>query len=200
MAPDGKRSIDSIDLVKFIASVMLFILHFYALADFRELYGFVSAMTRWAVPFFFISSSYFLFTELESCGTDAEKRAAVCRFSRRLFRLYLAWGLFNLPYILYDMSTRLAPSVEGSLLRKLVLLVKDYLLTGCYFGSWYIVSVIVSVWIVFFLSRILSDAALLPADLPRRSFRAEKAAVQAGGYADINARRRLGTEFLALPG
>lgn len=161
-----KRGIDSIDLCKLLASLMIFAMHFQAFGANGELHGFFSALTRWGVPFFFLSSSYFLFRKLDRCATPAERLRALRRFSGRLLCLYAAWGLVNLPYILFDFCARLSPLGAAGLSSRLLLALKDYLLSACYFAAWYVPSLLVSVWLVYLLSRRVSGWMLLLAACP----------------------------------
>ena len=61
-----KQPLNSIDLAKFIASVLVFSMHCNALADFKYAGFLLQVFARWGVPFFFICSSYFLFKKIKN--------------------------------------------------------------------------------------------------------------------------------------
>ena len=54
---------DLIDLLKFVGSIMVFTMHINAFCDFQNIGLLFETATRWCVPFFFITSSYFLFSK-----------------------------------------------------------------------------------------------------------------------------------------
>lgn len=54
----------TIDLAKLVGSIMIFTMHISAFSDMGGGTQFIfELLSRWGVPFFFITSSYFLFSE-----------------------------------------------------------------------------------------------------------------------------------------
>ena len=87
-----------IDLMKFIASMMIFAMHCQAFYDLGRFSFLWELLTRWGVPYFFIASSYFLFSKCEHA--DAAK--TVKKYIMRIATLYFAWIIFNIPSIFVD--------------------------------------------------------------------------------------------------
>ena len=50
---------DTIDLLKFLGSIMIFTMHISAFRDCGQLVFVWEILSRWAVPFFFVTSAYF---------------------------------------------------------------------------------------------------------------------------------------------
>ena len=85
------KKYDSIDIAKFLGSILIFTMHLKpALA--------VQISARWAVPFFFICSSYFLFRKSKNKTVDRE---TIRKYIHRILTLYLVWFIFNIPSIIY---------------------------------------------------------------------------------------------------
>ena len=101
-APGGTKaghSLELADLMKFVASIMIFVMHMEVFRDFGDkafLYQVV--LSRWGVPFFFVSSSYFLFRRGKN-GSIA--REDLIKYIKRIALLYLVWFIINLPYTVY---------------------------------------------------------------------------------------------------
>ena len=93
---DVNGPLDSIDVVKFIGSVLIFAMHCSALADYPVASIVLEIMARWGVPFFFICSSFLLFRK--GAGRTIEK-TYLHRFVFRIARLYLGWLVINLPSV-----------------------------------------------------------------------------------------------------
>ena len=141
-----KKSFDLIDLAKFVASILIFSMHCNALGDFH-FGGLVSEIiARWGVPFFFISSSFFLFSK--SVNGQLEK-STLLRFIKRIALLYFTWLVINLPSVVYNkLSYADLLSINGWLIT-----LKGCLLSSIFTGSWYLLSTIFSAFLIFMLSK-----------------------------------------------
>lgn len=89
----------AVDIFKFICAVLVIIIHTKPFESMFWMDAALGVITRFAVPFFFVSSSIFLFMKIESnpktAGTTYKK------YFTRLLRFYLIW------YIVFNVSAAL---------------------------------------------------------------------------------------------
>lgn len=107
-------------------------------------------LTRWAVPFFFISSSFFLFKK-----SDSKNACKV--YIKRIFVLYITWFIINLPNTYYL-------RLHGKNLLSVSTWIKFFvnsLLSSTFTGSWFLASCLFSCIFVVLLGRKLSTKKLL---------------------------------------
>jgi hypothetical protein len=135
---------NGIDVLRFFGAFFIMILH----ANYGnlnpELVGDIRLLSRWAVPFYFMASGYFLGTKIERNGIlDFGKIQKNIAF---LITLFIVSSIVYLPFKIANGSTSFPVS---------------YLLTGTYFHLWFIGSMIVGylfIWYLYFINR----SALLP--------------------------------------
>lgn len=140
------RSLDSVDLAKFLGSVFIFAMHCSALSSYGHAGFVLELLARWGVPFFFVSSAYFLFRK---CTGGNLSREQMLRYVCRIGMLYLCWMIFNLPSIFF---IRLWKRDLTSVNTWLVFL-KNSVLTSTFHGSWFLASCMFSAWFVYLLSK-----------------------------------------------
>ena len=88
----------AIDLTKFIASLFIVGLHSHVLASYGGTVDYIyQVFSRFAVPFFFISSSFFLYQK----SSVQESNKAVFQYARRILKMYLFWFIVYMPLIFY---------------------------------------------------------------------------------------------------
>ena len=149
-----KLRIDSMDIVKCIASVLIVSMHAKALDDFPVAASALELAARWGVPFFFLCSSFLLFRKCE--GGKLEKQT-VAQYSKRILILYLVWFVYNLPNVYVS---RLHGKDLHSISTYLIFL-KDTLLSSTFTGSWYLLSSIFSAWFIYLLSKKCRTGAIV---------------------------------------
>lgn len=83
----------SLDLGKFVAAVLVIMIHTAPLSSFSRLGNaiLIQIVCRLAVPFFFLCSGYFLRRKLEKSGTPAIQWSAIGHCIRSLGSVYLVW-------------------------------------------------------------------------------------------------------------
>lgn len=152
-----KKRRDSIDLMKFSASILIFLMHSKIFPNMAWADDALQIAARWGVPFFFISSSYFLFGK-----RNGEMKNAVVMYTRRIALLYGVWFLFNLPGMIYDYCLGRDPLD----IRTWLLMFKSMILTSTFKGSWFLLSSVFSAWAVYALSKKCSARAIIVLTLP----------------------------------
>lgn len=139
---------NGIDAAKFLCSILVVAIHFSPFGKAGGIYeylnyGITNYVARIAVPFFFISSGYFLFrkTSLGSFDTGVVKQYVL-----RILKLYLVWSAIYLPINVYH-----AINLKRGFLRSALTYLREFLFIGSYTHLWYLNALIVAVIAVSFL-------------------------------------------------
>ncbi|MBQ8279958.1 MAG: acyltransferase family protein [Roseburia sp.] len=134
-----KKEFIAVDVFKVICAVNIAAMHLMALADPCPdlIFWFNQVVARLGVPFFLVSSGFFLYDKLN----DREK---VLRYVQRLAQLYALYTLIHL--------TLMWESYSGTRIReKLLELVKDIFVRGSYVQFWYFLSLMIAVGMLYLL-------------------------------------------------
>ena len=109
------------------------------------------------IPFmgFFMMSSYFFFRKQSRLSSDNDRKAALWKYDKRIVLLYLFWIIVLSPYIIYSID--LYPINSYNTLK----LFKSIFLSGFFGGAWFLISTILSVSLVWVLSKFISNHLLL---------------------------------------
>ncbi len=153
-AVGARRELGSVDLVKFIASVMIFLLHNGMLKQWENVRFAEEVLSRWGVPFFFLSSAYFLFRKGEGGNITGEQLRG---YARRIALLYAGWFVFNLPSVAYMHFIQ----YKVNELHTWVVFVKNAFFSASFTGSWFLTSCVFGAWLVWLLSRRLSTGRVV---------------------------------------
>ena len=139
------KNYDSIDLLKFIASIFVVALHADAFYDISPtLNVFIcSGIARLAVPIFFVVSSFFFFSK-EVTWQSTKK------YCRRLLTLYIAWFIVSLPKTIFDRFASSEYSIRETVFR----FIRSFFFTSTFSGSWFIVSCIFCALIYYQLEKL----------------------------------------------
>lgn len=149
-----KKSFDMIDIAKFVGSILIFTMHCGPLSDYKNSGIILEVMARWGVPFFFISSSFFLFNKN---ANEITEKTSIYHYIKRISLLYLIWLICNLPNVVYK---RLYFS-DLSSIRTWLVFIKNSLLSSTFTGSWFLMSCIFSSLLVYWLSKKLKTKTIL---------------------------------------
>ena len=152
------KKYDTIDLLKFIGSILVFTMHLNLFLGTTANLA-VQLAARWCVPFFFITSSFFLFKKADNGVIPAQKLKS---YVKRILLLYLAWMIINIPSIVY---MRIITNGVSSPLTYFNL-IKNTLLSSSFTGSWYLAGSVFSAVVIYFLSKKLSSKAILICTFP----------------------------------
>jgi hypothetical protein len=144
----GGGQIYGFDALKFFMATMIVAIHTKAFYDIDIIRQLTSPFLAAAVPIFFILSSYFLFRKMESKGYSWEIYKP---FLRRLLILYAFWLVATLPFTLYSKWYYL----DYGFPMICVYVIKDFLFSYTFAGSWFLTSLIVGTLVVFLLKKYL---------------------------------------------
>ena len=152
----AKRQYDTVDLFKFIFSILIVAHHCGALLDFgEEINQYVLTIpARLGVPFFFLASAFFLFSR---SGTDGSlSRENLLHFIKRIGLLYVFWFCLSIPATLHNRA-----ALDGYTVTAALKFVRDLLFASGFPNAWYLSSTIFCVLVIYLLQKKLSTRTLL---------------------------------------
>lgn len=144
-----KTLFSSVDLSKFLASLLVIAIHthpFWCVNNDIDYYS--TSFCRIAVPYFFISSSFLFFRK---------SNPDIKHYTKRLLILYAVWFLIELPIVYH----RFFVAYERPLPFQIANFVRCLIFNNTWLASWYIMASILAVAIVYYLSKHLSNKWLL---------------------------------------
>lgn len=139
------RQYAAVDIAKYISALLVVAIHTYPFLEISETFNtfFIAIICRLAVPFFFVSSGYFLFRKMD--GTKKQNLNHVRRYLWRLIRLYLVWTVIYIPYTIWNYMD------AGFSLTSLLGWIRDFFLNGSYYHLWFLPALILGTLIVYLL-------------------------------------------------
>lgn len=89
---------NSIDILKFIASFFVLIIHISLFNDVNPYLNLFIAngIARLSVPIFFLASAFFFFKKNLNINKDSQKNVLL-KYIKRIILLYSGWFIINLP-------------------------------------------------------------------------------------------------------
>ena len=143
-----KDNYNTVDLLKFLGSLLIFMLHLNIFGDFTTLRLPFELLARWVVPFFFIVSSFFLFKKEEPNSNSIDNQTLI-KYIKRIAILYAAWFIVNLPSTIYLQLIR--PGIGQ--IETWLSFIKTTLLSTTFAGSWYLLSSMFSAYMLYIMSK-----------------------------------------------
>lgn len=139
---------NSIDILKFIASFFVVMIHISLFGDINLYLNLFTAngLSRLAVPLFFLASAFFFYKKNLNIDRDSQKSSLI-KYTKRMLILYFGWFIIMLPKTIYERFIY----NEKSLLENTLQFIKSFFLTSTFSGSWFLVSCIFSVWFLYFV-------------------------------------------------
>ncbi len=138
---EKKKAYSGIDIFRLIAAILVIANHTSPLSDLSDMGDYVlsSIIARLAVPFFFMTSGFFLIRKMQK---DNEK---LVTFIKRSSLIYLVAIIVNLPLNLYNSYFSAKPLLP--------MLLQDLVFNGTIYHLWYLPASIIGTVIVWFLVR-----------------------------------------------
>ena len=143
-----KKVYTSIDLFKFLAAILVVAIHAMPFASNDDLNYYFTCFCRIAVPYFFIATSFFFFSK---------EQPDIKKYTKRLVLLYVAWFVIELPFV----YKRFFVDYDYSLPSQLFNFFRCLVFSNTWFASWFIMASILSVNIIYYLSRRFNNKQLL---------------------------------------
>ena len=139
-----KKQYNGLDLLKFVMSLMVVMIHVKPNGHSEFLTMFLHPFLSIAVPMFFLISSALLFSKLNGC-------LDVLKYIKRIGILYLSWLVIDGWFIIVR-----KPYFDKDFWCGLLDFVKDLIFGTTFPGSWYLSASVMGVVLVYILSRILN--------------------------------------------
>lgn len=128
----------NIDVYRFIATLMVVAIHIYPLASFNEDFDYIvtRVIFRVAVPLFLMITGYFVL------GKAKNNKSVIKKYTFKIIKLYLISILIFLPLNIYNGYFNNFDVIK---------VLKDFLFNGTFYHLWYFSSLILGLWILYFL-------------------------------------------------
>lgn len=138
---------NSIDVLKFVASFFVLIIHVSLFNDVNPYLNLFIAhgISRLAVPIYFLASAFFFYKKSINLSADEQKNVVI-KYTKRMAILYVCWFLIFLPKTIFERFI----ANETSFILDIAIFVKNFFLTSTFSGSWFLVSCIFCVWLLYF--------------------------------------------------
>lgn len=156
---DVKKENGAVDIAKLIMAVLVIIIHKPVFSESHPFLNYITGNTicAIAVPFFFITSSYFFFSRVDREGRDNK---LFFNFEKRLFKLYFLWTVIYLPCIFVKYNTNHYDTFNAKIfIGQLLLTAKKFFLSTSFIHLWYVNTLMLSVAIIYFLYKKLGTKA-----------------------------------------
>lgn len=149
-AVNADKQNNAIDLAKFICAVFVVAIHVppFGSTDGSTLFSYFNFfiqdyLARIAVPFFFITSGYFLFKKTDLNNFDIKPAK---QYVLKLIKLYLIWSLIYFPVRLGSIITD-----KKGILHGIITYFKDFVFSTSYSHLWYINALIFATVVISLL-------------------------------------------------
>lgn len=150
---NNTKSYNGIDIGKFICAFLIIAIHTnpFISIDERLNHVVVNYIARIAVPFFFISSGFFLFRKMDLDGFYADKnrifnKKIPLQYAIRIYKLYWIWTAIY--FVISAISILKNPH---GILYGIALYVRNVILVGSELHLWYLIGTTVAVLLITFL-------------------------------------------------
>lgn len=143
------RRLDSVDLLKFVLSVMVVAIH---INPFGAYSVYVRPLLRTAVPLFFLVSSYFFFRRFSQLQSADKRIERLEKYVKRNLALYAFWFI-----VLLAPTADLRGYLGHGLLNGLYSLFHGFLFGSTFRASWFIMAGVIATALVALASRYLSN-------------------------------------------
>lgn len=145
----NSTSLNAIDLMKFVMALGVVVLHTTPFKDYNMLVhsALIFGWGRFAVPFFFCTSSFLLFRKIDlfECGKEDDR--IIYKYIKRNLILYVVWSVIYIPLI-YTQYIKMLPQEHAK-----VKLILNIIFNGSYNHLWYLIATVYGTIIVYIFIR-----------------------------------------------
>lgn len=135
------------DILKFVLAMFIVAMH----SGFFPRW--LLPISRLAVPLFFIMTSYFFHIKLKDVVDKSMRKELLIKYVKRNLWLYLFWSIVLLPGVVLLHLSWFRNGLVGAFLN----VIKSFFITGFFPASWFVLSSVYAVVIVFVLSKRLNN-------------------------------------------
>ena len=144
-----------LDFTKFVCAILIVYMHTFCYDSTLGLWV-REVISTIGVPFFFITSGFFLYKGMEK---SSDNTAYIRKYTKRLLYLYVAWFFISLPVSWYNVSIA---HVDYSFWMKCLYHVRMLLFSGAMGVYWYILAMILSSWMIYIAIKLKMINACVP--------------------------------------
>lgn len=143
-----KRNYNAIDAMKYVCAILVIVVHTSPVIETSPFFNhiLINLFGRIAVPFFFISSGYFLRKQMMK-----DETFKISSYLKKLCKMYLFWSIVYIPAGLHYLNEM--GSIPPSLYPVALIVAIGYI--GTYFHLWYIPAIMFS---TVFVSKLLKKS------------------------------------------
>lgn len=134
-----RKIFDSVDYFKFFAAYLVVAIHTHPFAGTPADFLF-TCLCRIAVPFFFVANSFFFFSH---------ESPNIKKYNKRLITIYILWFMIELPLVYY----RFFIEFNHPLPLQLLFFLRSLFFSNTFGASWFLTACIISVNLVYWLSK-----------------------------------------------
>ena len=135
------------DILKFVLAMLIVVLHSGIAPRWTH------PVLRLAVPLFFMMTSYFFHLKLKGAVDNNSRKECLRKYVTRNAHLYLFWSIALLPCVVLLHSSWFNDGFVNALIN----IVKSFFITGFFPASWFVLSSVYAVVIIFVLSKWLKN-------------------------------------------
>lgn len=147
----AKKDLPGVDILKMFFAILIIAMHTNAFSSIPIVFKqFMRVLMDYAVPGFFVISSYLFFRKIRISPSLFESFQSLKHFLKRLLILYCFWSILFL-------SIYIDNYYEYSLLKAFCLFIRDFFLGGTFPTSWFFPALMISVLFVYITRFIVSD-------------------------------------------
>lgn len=143
------QNYSSIDLAKFVAAIFVVAIHAQPFSGLTQTVV-IDVFARMAVPFFFITSSFFFFSKNPG-------KKELSHYLRRMGILYLFWFVVEFP--ITCLHAFIEPETPFG--HNLLMLLRNFLFGSTFGGSWFLMALMQCILLTWLLARRMRFAVLL---------------------------------------
>mgnify|MGYP005759470649 CR=1 FL=1 len=139
------------DVIKFLFAGLIIMSHYASeWGSFNKKIDMFFSLYIVVVPFFFVSSSFFVFRKFNSVQNKEERKSIIIKYIKRIAVMYLSWSCI---YILFNVLTW---CVYGVKLSEIAAYVHELVVYSSYNTIWFLPATAIGVAMVYLFSRYLS--------------------------------------------
>lgn len=139
-----------IDVVKLVCAALVVAIHVPPLTSVNWVLNFavVNFISRIAVPYFFVSSAYFVFKKAYNTPDGNLDRSVIFAYVKKILRLYIIWSVIYAPF---EYRNLLELSGGATVLQFLKYYIIKFIFSASYGHLWYLNAVIVAYILLFLM-------------------------------------------------
>lgn len=140
-----------IDIFKFLMAIIVVAIHTHPFVSIKNetFLGVWNVVIQMAVPFFFISSGYLLYSKINVTVDKNAQKEVLKSYTRKIAKLYIYWNVIYLPLTIWKLCQN-----DATWYKNVIQFARSFFLVGGYYFSvplWYLLSLLISLSVIYFM-------------------------------------------------